>query len=286
MKLKADYHVHYYLDACAAQEMTLPNIDDMANRLGLEEIAVLAHCSAVLPGGQQDWGFWHRLNEERFETYIRELEGFRSRHGLRILTGVETELVDSAGHIAVTPRVEQAVDMIALSLHYLPRLDIIPWMPDEYPQSLHTQALKDQFAAWRQEMGARLNTQQVLAAVVEAYCAAICRNPKVRTLAHCDDIEHTLKWYGFSYDGIPEQELTALIEPLMRTAAQHDVLWEITGDCPARPMFARAKELGVKFTCTTDAHMLDSSWGPFTAWPRVSAHLQEMGLEPAQIVLV
>ncbi len=284
MEFKADYHVHYHLDACAADEMTFENIDEMAHRLGLSEIAVLAHCSAELPNGGQDWGFWHRLDPVKFDTYLKDHRAFRSRYGLRILTGVETELMDSEGHIAVSPEVEQSVDLFALSLHYLPRLDIIPWMPDEFPLALRTEEQKAQFAAWRQEMEA-VSTEEMLAAVVDAYCAAIRRNPKVRSLAHCDDLSYTLGVYGFSYDGIPEERLAGITEPLMRTAAQHEVLWEITEACAVRPMFARAKELGVKFSPTADAHFLDSSWGPFTAWPKVYAHLGEMGLSASPVVL-
>ncbi len=285
MDLKADYHVHYHLDACAAAEMTFPNIDEMAHQLGLTEIAVLAHCSSELPNGGTHWGFWHQIVPARFQTYLEEYRAFRSRYGLRILTGVETELIDSAGRIAVTPEIAGQLDMIALSLHYLPNIDLLPWMPDEYPLALGTDDAKAQFSHWREEMR-RFSTAEILEAIVDAYCAAIKRNPKVRSLAHCDDISYTLGIYGFSYNGLSEERLTAITEPLMRTAAEQDVLWEITGGCNlTRPMFRRAKELGVRFSPTADAHFLNSSWGPFAEWTNVFTHLKNAGFDPSPIVL-
>ena len=50
-----DYHVHYYLDKCASSDMTLPNIDDCSNKLGIKEVAVLKHYSHCMPNGEDDW---------------------------------------------------------------------------------------------------------------------------------------------------------------------------------------------------------------------------------------
>ncbi len=285
MRFQADYHIHHHLDSCAAAEMTLPNIDEAAHQMGFTEITVLAHGSSQLPFGKKDWGLWHQLNPQRFEAYMEEHRSFHSPHGLRILTGVETELIDQAGHVAVSEDVANRIDMVALSLHYLPELDIFSWMPDEYPSNRRTEAQKAQFEVWRQEMSA-IPTEDVLAAVVEAYCAAIRRNPRVRSLAHCDDISYTLEAYGFSYESISDERLTQLLEPLMRVAAEHQVLWEITGICPIRPLFQRARELGVRFTPTSDAHFIDRSWGPLTKWGEAADKLKAMGLEASPVVLI
>ena len=54
-EMKADYHVHYYIDSCAADEMTFPNIEKKALELGLDEISVLKHHSRRMPNGEAAW---------------------------------------------------------------------------------------------------------------------------------------------------------------------------------------------------------------------------------------
>ena len=59
--MKADYHVHYYIDGCAADEMTFPNIEKKALELGLDEISVLKHHSRRMPNGEAVWVCWKRV---------------------------------------------------------------------------------------------------------------------------------------------------------------------------------------------------------------------------------
>lgn len=50
---RCDYHVHYFVDGYAHEEMTLANIEREAVRLGLEEVCVLKHYSQELPNGEE-----------------------------------------------------------------------------------------------------------------------------------------------------------------------------------------------------------------------------------------
>ena len=61
---KFDYHVHYYIDGCAADDMTFENIERKALSIGLDEITVLKHYSRRMPNGRPEWVFWKQVKEE------------------------------------------------------------------------------------------------------------------------------------------------------------------------------------------------------------------------------
>ncbi len=80
-----DYHVHYHVDKCAADDMTLPNIAAEAVRLGLEDVGVLKHYSEQLPNAQDQWRFWKRVDPGQFADYLTDIRAFGPPDGLRRL---------------------------------------------------------------------------------------------------------------------------------------------------------------------------------------------------------
>ena len=123
--MKADYHVHYYIDACANESMTFENIENEAYKLGLEEIAVLKHYSATLPNGKQDWVCWHRIIPAEFEKYLKEKNEYKPKHLIKIYSGVETELVNERGDINIPQEAIDRIDRVALSVHYMIDLECL-----------------------------------------------------------------------------------------------------------------------------------------------------------------
>lgn len=161
MSFQADYHIHHHVDPCADAEMTLSNIEEAVHEMGLQEITVLTHCSTQLPGDAADWGWWHKLREDRFALYLSEVRSFSSKYGTRIYSGIETELVDDKGNIATTEDILHKVDMAALSLHYLPDIAVFPWLPDDFPPSGHGAEFQNQvpgMAACNQRYPSRVHT--------------------------------------------------------------------------------------------------------------------------------
>lgn len=284
MKFNADYHIHHHLDICASEEMILPNIDAATHEIGLQEIAVLAHCSAPLPNGGSEWGWWHSLNESNFEIYLSEVKGYTSKFGTKIYTGVETELMDSDGNVAVTPHVEESVDMFALSLHYMPNLSVFPWKLSVYPPTIHTDSEREEYSNWLSEISS-VKPEDIISCCADSIVKAIGKYPKIRTLAHLDTMTYILELYGIDFSSMTESANTEALEPLMKAAAENGVLWEVTNGCPIHPLFQRAKELGVKFTPTSDAHMLYEGWGALTRRVGAVRNLEKMGLEGSQIII-
>ncbi len=284
MSFQADYHIHHHVDPCADTEMTLPNIDEAAHAMGLQEIAVLTHCSTQLPGGKEDWGWWHKLRKDRFAVYLSEVRSFSSEYGTQIYSGIETELVDDSGRIAATDDLLHKVDMAALSLHYLPDIAVFPWLPDDFPPIGHGVDFQKQYQKWQRAIS-DIPPAFILEALAEAHIKAIQKNPKIRTLAHLDDMSYTPGLYGIRFEAMNESLFTEILEPLMRAVAEHEVLWEITEACPLRPMFRRAKELGVRFTPTSDAHFISDGWGPLSRRRGAVEKLESMGLAASPVVI-
>jgi hypothetical protein len=74
-----------------------------------------------------------------------------------------------------------------------------------------------------------------------------------------------LRTYLCGVDKLGEDKCVELLEPLMKTAAEHRVLWELCGEgIVNEKVLLRANELGVRFCATADGHMLEGGWGPLT----------------------
>jgi len=119
---KVDYHIHYFVDGCASDEMTLPNIAAEAVRIGLEEIGILKHYSQELPNKETKWVSWKRIIPKQFVDFLTDIRSFHSPAGLHILAGVETELLNDQGKINIPQSDIDKLDFINLSVHWLPDL--------------------------------------------------------------------------------------------------------------------------------------------------------------------
>jgi len=133
---KIDYHVHYFTDSCVADEMTLQNISAEAVRLGLEEICILKHYSKQLPNKQGMWVSWKRIVPKQFDAFLKDIRSFSSPNELRMLAGVETELLDYTGKINI-PKCDIAkLDVVSLSVHWFPNLEFLPVDPILCPSDI------------------------------------------------------------------------------------------------------------------------------------------------------
>lgn len=261
-----DYHVHYFLDRCAAAEMTLENIDNSAHDLGLTEVAILKHYSKGLPNNQPDWINWHRIIPEQFETFLKDVGAYQSRHGIRFFSGVETELVNEDGEINIESESQARLDMVALSFHYPPDLNVLKMDLMEYPPYINQYKANDNLQSvknilnWEEKVKS-IGPQPIIEGLVNAYIKAILTNPKIRTLSHMGDGIYPLDWYKVPVYDLPKSKQIELLEPLMNIVADHEILWETHGvNDQDYPIYQRAKELGVKFCCTVDAHFIQNGW--------------------------
>ena len=186
-----DYHIHYYLDSCAASEMTFENINQKCCELGISECSVLKHYSAAMPNGKDAWICWKRVKQPEWERYLAESAVYKPVNGTRFFSGVESELCNESGDINIPAAEAAKIDMIALSVHYMIALDGLPMDLMLYPNlnfcpesnNAEGEAEIARYAA----AGVRFGAENVVSGLVRAYINAIKRHKKIRSLAHMYD---------------------------------------------------------------------------------------------------
>ena len=280
---KCDYHVHYHLDGCANKEMTLTNIEKEAVRLGLSEICVLKHFSRELPNNKNAWVYWKQIIPEHFSSFLKDIQTYQSSAHISMLAGAETELIDDTGNINIPAEDADKLDMVNLSVHWLPRMETLtadpalnPWEPEKSPP--------DVLSKW-QEHVRKCDTAAVIENLISAYCHALEKNPKVLVLAHLGDGLDPLRTYGIPVDKLSDDRLSTLVQPLMEECVRKNVLWELTPSPVTRPsILMKAKTLGVPFTATADAHFLHADgWAHLRDHSKAEEYISSLGLTKGTI---
>lgn len=282
---KVDYHVHYFIDGCADDEMTLPLIDTEAGRLGLEEICVLKHYSAELPNGEKAWAAWKCIVPDQFDTFLNDIASFRSAHGVRILSGVETELVDDRGKINITDRDAARLDAVVLSVHWLPEMEVLPFDVELWPGDIGM--ISPQAAdRWRGKLQS-VDVEAVMTSYVRAYALAIENNPKVRVLGHMNDGLAPMRAFEIPVERLGEKRLAEMLEPLFQGCVKNSVLWELTPQDVRFPGILRdANEVGVRFSATADAHFINpEGWANLLDHHKAEEYIDALGLTKGVIDL-
>jgi histidinol phosphatase-like PHP family hydrolase len=274
---RVDYHIHYYLDKCASSDMTLPKIDEYAHKLGIKEVAILKHYSHNVPNGEDKWANWYKIQQDQFETFLNDVNTYKSKFGIVFRTGVETELLNVDGDINIPQEAQDKIDMVALSMHHIIDMPKLPLDASHYPPhcSDHDVWIKE----WDKKVQ-NLGAEYFVKSIVEANCNAIKRFPKVKTLSHLYDGLYMLRDYRVPVDTISDDKLIELMEPLMKCMAENNVLWELVEQKPLRPaVLHHAKTLGVKFVPTGDAHFLENGpCGNFSDYVLAQKLIEDMDL--------
>ena len=278
--MPADYHVHYYLDQCASNDMTLPNIVAAAKQAGLQEITVLKHYSSQFPNGRAQYESWYRIIPGAYEHYLYDMVVFPSQQGLVVHNGVETELVNERGDINIEIEQQHRVDMVALSVHFMPYLDVLDLNSGNYPFVLspNSDAYRASIGPWLHKVQ-QTGAENIIRGLVKAYCNAIRRYPKIRTLAHMADGLEPLRLHHIAVDQVPTDTLVRLMEPLMFCMRKHRVLWELhTAPIRQKDILYRANELGVRFCATADAHFITGGWANISDHRKADKIISDLSL--------
>jgi len=273
-----DYHVHYYADGCAHAEMTLPNIAAEASRLGINEVCVLKHYSQALPNNEAVWVCWKRIIPAQFAAFIQDIRSFAVPAGMRMLAGVETELVNDDGDINIPPEESAQLDAIILSVHWWPHMALAKPDPSLLPGNIEASPA-EALAAWRATVQA-VGAEVLLANLVTAYVRAIERHPRVCVLGHMFDGLLPLRSYAVPVDALDDARLITIMDPLFRACASRQVLWELTPDAVVHPALLTAAHVrGVRFCATADAHFLQTpGWGNLHRHATAEAFLDQYRL--------
>lgn len=280
---RCDYHVHYFLDGCVHEEMTLPNIEQEALRLGLDEICVLKHYSQKLPNGEDAWAYWKKIIPEQFASFLEDIRAYQASSRISMLAGVETELVDDSGTVNIPAVDIDKLDAVNLSAHWLPRMEVLTADPSLNPWNLENSPA-EVVLDWQNRVR-ECDVAAVIENLVAAYIRAVKGNPKVRLLAHMDDGLTPLRTYGIDVDTLSDERLSVLMEPLMAACAKAEVLWELTPSPVKRPsILTRANELGVLFSATADAHFLQTDgWANLRQHEKAEEYIASLGLKKGTI---
>lgn len=282
-----DYHVHCHLDGCSAREMTLAAIYAEAVKAGLREICVVKHYSQVLPNQADAWVNWKRTTPEAFDVYLEEFRSTPQPAGLRVLSGVETELLSSAGDINISAAQAERLDLVLVSNHWMPDAPGLSraWVPLLVKGQMPCQMPVEELGPWMaalQETGA----EPFVRAVCDGNANAVRRHPKVRVLSHLGDGLHVLRAFRIPVDDLSDDTLLKCTEPVIRACTEHQALWELTPGIPRRTNLVReANRRGVQFTGTVDAHFLThAAWGHTLAeHPCVETVIRQLDLKRGQL---
>ena len=262
---RTDYHVHCRFDGCAAADMTLAAVYAEAVKAGLREICVVKHYSHELPNKADVWVNWKRTQPADFDAYLEEFAATPQPAGLRVLSGVETELVSAGGDINIPDAQAARIDVVLVSNHWIPDAPGLSraWQPllgeGKLPCAMRPEDLGPWLAALRET-----GPEPYVRAVCDGNANAVRRHPKARVLAHLGDAGlHVLRAFRVPADDLSDDRLLERAEPVMRACIEHQALWELTPEVPRRTNLVReANRRGVAFTGTVDAHFLaNASWG-------------------------
>jgi len=261
---RADYHVHCHLDGCAAKDMTLAAIYAAAVAAGLREICVVKHYSHELPNGADAWVHWKRTPSEAFDAYLEEFRDTSRPAGLRVLSGVETELLSAAGDINIPAAQAARLDMVLVSNHWLPEAPGLSraWLPLLGAGRLPAHLPPAELGPWLEALQ-QTGPEPYVRAVCDGNANAVRRHPKVRVLAHLDDGLHVLRAFRVPVDELADDRLLEFAAPVMAACVAQGALWELCPYLPRRTHIVReANRRGVRFTATVDAHFLaNPAWG-------------------------
>lgn len=274
-----DFHIHYHLDACGADEMTMANIERACIELGIDEAAVVKHYSQSMPNGEKDWVCWHVQGTEELEKYLEEFHAYKPEKVI-FHSGVETELRNDRGDINIPVEDQEKVDIVQLSIHFMIDTEKLPMDMIEYPDAyfnpeFNTEKGQKIWQDWKDRVNT-VGTEYLIEATVNGYMNAIRRFPKVKSLAHMGDGIAHLRTYGANVDEVSIARRIEIFEPLMKLMAEKGTYWELTAGGMNRDVFKRAKEMGVQFTCTADGHQLYEGWGPLVNHIKAEEKLKEL----------
>lgn len=260
-----DFHIHYHLDSCGADEMTMPNIERACVELGIDEATVLKHYSASLPTGEKDWAAWHVQGTEELSRFLEEYHAYTPKKVI-FHSGIETELLNDKGDINCPVEDQEKVDMVQLSIHFMIDTERLPMNFHYHPDPFFSPEMKTEqgqklWKEWKERV-ADVGAEYLIEATVLGYMNALKRFPKVKSLAHMGDgMAHLLRW-GADIKSVPVSRKIEILEPLMKLVAEKGTFWELTPGAMTPEIFKRAHEIGVNFTCTADGHQLFEGWGP------------------------
>lgn len=284
-----DYHIHYFIDKCARDEMTLKNIEQISHELGLTEICVLKHYCHQLPNDKDEFITWYHIKEEEFEYFLKDFASYQQKYDIQMFSGVETELLDEEGRINIPTQQSKRVDSIALSCHWLPNLNVLPMDlmvypdPDFYTTEDEQQHALQEVVKWKEKI-ASVPTEDIITGYINAYVNAIESHDKIKTLSHMYDGCYPLDLYHVPVDSIEKDKLIQLMQPLFQICAKKNVLWELLATPVKRPyLLQAAAKHGVHFCASSDSHMIQNGWGNLIDHHKAEAYIDSLGLPKGKI---
>ncbi|MDD4211180.1 MAG: PHP domain-containing protein [Clostridia bacterium] len=211
MKIYADYHTHTIYSHGTGK------IEDnarVASEKGLKEIAITDH------------GFNHQLyNVMRKDIPLmrRQIEELKDKYNVKILLGVEANLISSEGDIDVEHKDEEKLDIILMGFH----------------KRVFAKRLKDRFGFFIPNFFAKIfgYSKKRIDINTQAYLKAIEKN-------NIDIITHL--GYGMEVDAVK----------IAKSCKEHNVYLELNGK---RILFKECEmqkiiDTGVTFIISSDAH--------------------------------
>lgn len=217
-ELHGDYHVHSTFSDDAVS--TIDENIAAAVAAGLNTIRLIDHV---------------RSSTEWVPQFLAAVAAVTVPTGLRVLTGVETKMMDVTGRLDLPPGLivgEGGLDAIVIADHQFPGQNA-PWSPEETVQRL----------------AEGLSVADALDQLVDAYAAAMRSTPSAQ-LAHPFSI---LPKVGLSEADLSDEQLTRWATVAAETATLVEVneKW----GCPSVRVIRAARAAGATIVAATDSHV-------------------------------
>lgn len=242
-----DLHIHTLYSPCCESKYSIEDVVRTALAKGIHTIGISDHCHL-------------ETNLEAMDDIIRVIEETRVRYpGLRILFGLEADLLTVDGELSVPDEFMRKTDYIIVGIHHILAGGIC--LPVESKGKVPLMKGKS-------ELFDIVNNFSIQDLINDWYSALM----KVITDGRVNILAHPVQWPFLRLEDCVSRKITNdiskeiptdMIEKLAYASIQKNIYWEINNDYlqygeSFRRIFRKVADCGVRFSLGSDAHELDA----------------------------
>lgn len=131
MRLLGDYHTH---TTYTHGKSTVEENVAQAELLGLKEIAITEHC----------YKGYNHIKKGDLEKIKQDVENIRDKYNVKILVGIEANLMSPNGDIDISDEELEKLDLVVLGFHKHSRVKMKDWFGFVLPNLIRKKATKKQ----------------------------------------------------------------------------------------------------------------------------------------------
>lgn len=255
----ADWHVHYFRDACAEAEMTVESILAASVERGVEEMGLLGHFRNRIV--IQDLAYWVAPNPRFFDFLGDDLAAAFSANrpgGPHVRVGAEVDINTIDGDLSIDAEQVSRIDYVMAGIHWPPTL---PPLVD-YVDIQDPARLLDAYCSHNEIRPEDFSIERLIGDMFTSMINAVSRNPFVDILAHPAGFAARMGPFCVAMDA------SEWFDKLAAALAANGVAYELNnaalGEYSSEtlegfviPLIKTCVEAGAMFAIGSDAHRLE-----------------------------